>query len=396
MKEVRLDKYLTDCTKMSRKEAKECIRKGRVQLDGQVVKKEGTKVKEGAEVSLDGETLYRQEFVYLMMNKPTGVVSATKDRGERTVVDLVDPVPGHPDLFPVGRLDKDTEGFLLLTDDGETAHRLLAPGKHVEKKYYLQYEGTLCDDCVQQAERGIDIGEKNLTRPAVLKLAGKGEAYLTICEGKFHQVKRMIAALGGRVSYLKRISMGSLELDKKLQPGDYRMPDRGRDRPDRKRRVTMAKKKYYAVKKGKVPGVYETWDACKAQTHGFPGAVFKSFPTREEAQAFVGMDRQTEKVAAAGTDPAGRERVCAGIYGSYGYGSRWCSSSLCGWKLQCGYGRIRCRCSVFLRTGRRAYKPERGRQRTGVYAECGRGDPWIPSGYGEGGSAETEENLYLS
>lgn len=103
MKEVRLDKYLTDCTKMSRKEAKECIRKGRVQLDGQVVKKEGTKVKEGAEVSLDGETLYRQEFVYLMMNKPTGVVSATKDREERTVVDLVDPVPGHPDLFPVGR-----------------------------------------------------------------------------------------------------------------------------------------------------------------------------------------------------------------------------------------------------------------------------------------------------
>lgn len=223
VKEVRLDKYLTDCTKMSRKEAKECIRKGRVQLDGQVVKKEGTKVKEGAEVSLDGEILYRQEFVYLMMNKPTGVVSATKDRGERTVVDLVDPVPGHPDLFPVGRLDKDTEGFLLLTDDGETAHRLLAPGKHVEKKYYLQYEGTLCDDCVEQAERGIDIGEKNLTRPAVLKLAGKGEAYLTICEGKFHQVKRMIAALGGRVSYLKRISMGSLELDKKLQPGDYRM-----------------------------------------------------------------------------------------------------------------------------------------------------------------------------
>ena len=126
-------------------------------------------------------------------------------------------------MFPVGRLDKDTEGFLLLTDDGETAHRLLAPGKHVEKKYYLQYEGTLCDDCVEQAERGIDIGEKNLTRPAVLKLAGKGEAYLTICEGKFHQVKRMIAALGGRVSYLKRISMGSLELDKKLQPGDYRM-----------------------------------------------------------------------------------------------------------------------------------------------------------------------------
>lgn len=196
-------------------------RKSAVRRSGS--KKEGTKVKEGAEVSLDGETLYRQEFAYLMMNKPTGVVSATKDRGGRTVVDLVDPVPGHPDLFPVGRLDKDTEGFLLLTDDGETAHRLLAPGKHVEKKYYLQYEGTLCDDCVEQAERGIDIGEKNLTRPAVLKLVGKGEAYLTICEGKFHQVKRMIAALGGRVSYLKRISMGSLELDKKLQPGDYRM-----------------------------------------------------------------------------------------------------------------------------------------------------------------------------
>ena len=223
MKEVRLDKYLTDCTKMSRKEAKECIRKGRVQLDGQVVKKEGTKVKEGAEVSLDGETLYRQEFVYLMMNKPAGVVSATKDREDKTVVSLIDPVPGHPDLFPVGRLDKDTEGFLLLTDDGETAHRLLAPGKHVEKKYYIQSEGVLCDDCVEQAKQGIDIGEKHLTRPAVLELTGEGEAYLTICEGKFHQVKRMIAALGGKVTYLKRISMGSLVLDKMLQPGEYRM-----------------------------------------------------------------------------------------------------------------------------------------------------------------------------
>ena len=219
---MRLDKYLTDCTKMSRKEAKECIRKGRGQLDGQVVKKEGTKVKEEAEVSLDGETLYRQEFVYLMMNKPTGVVSATKDREERTVVDLVDPVPGHPDLFPVGRLDKDTEGFLLLTDDGETVHRLLAPGKHVEKKYYLQYEGTLCDDCVEQAERGIDIGEKNLTRPAVLKLAGKGEAYLTICEGKFHQVKRMCERVGKTVTYLKRVAIGNLKLDKSLEKGEVR------------------------------------------------------------------------------------------------------------------------------------------------------------------------------
>lgn len=220
---IRLDKYLADMGVGTRQEVKKLIRKGLVEIDGVRVLKPDEKVAKGLQtVSVDGIPIFYREYEYYLLNKPKGVVSATEDAKDRTVIDLI-VSKRRKDLFPVGRLDKDTEGFLLLTDDGETAHRLLAPGKHVEKKYYLQYEGTLCDDCVEQAERGINIGEKNLTRPAVLKLAGKGEAYLTICEGKFHQVKRMIAALGGRVSYLKRISMGSLELDKKLQPGDYRM-----------------------------------------------------------------------------------------------------------------------------------------------------------------------------
>ena len=220
---IRLDKYLADMGVGTRQEVKKLIRKGLVEIDGVRVLKPDEKVAKGLQtVSVDGIPIFYREYEYYLLNKPKGVVSATEDAKDRTVIDLI-VSKRRKDLFPVGRLDKDTEGFLLLTDDGETAHRLLAPGKHVEKKYYLQYEGTLCDDCVEQAERGIDIGEKNLTRPAVLKLVGKGEAYLTICEGKFHQVKRMIAALGGRVSYLKRISMGSLELDKKLQPGDYRM-----------------------------------------------------------------------------------------------------------------------------------------------------------------------------
>ncbi|MBO5488926.1 MAG: pseudouridine synthase [Eubacterium sp.] len=221
--DIRLDKYIADTTKFTRKDAKSAIRAGRVQIDGVTVKKDSTKVAEGAEVLLDGHLLRRQEYVYLMMNKPAGVVSATKDRDDATVLSLLnEPVPGHPDLFPVGRLDKDTEGLLLLTDDGDLAHRLLSPQKHVEKTYYLQYEGELLDESESLVEKGLDIGEKHLTKPGVLKRAKDGVAYLTISEGKYHQVKRMIRVLGGKVTYLKRMSMGTLHLDANLQPGEYR------------------------------------------------------------------------------------------------------------------------------------------------------------------------------
>ena len=217
---TRINKYMSQCGYCSRREADRLIEKGEVWINGTLATM-GTKVMPGDTVMVHHTTITPCQKEYLLaFHKPAGIVCTTSKIDKNNVIDYLN----FPErIYPVGRLDKDTEGFLLLTDDGETAHRLLAPGKHVEKKYYLQYEGTLCDDCVEQAERGIDIGEKNLTRPAVLKLVGKGEAYLTICEGKFHQVKRMIATLGGRVSYLKRISMGSLELDKKLQPGDYRM-----------------------------------------------------------------------------------------------------------------------------------------------------------------------------
>ena len=228
MKEVRLDKYLTDCTKMSRKEAKECIRKGRVQLDGQVVKKEGTKVKEGAEVSLDGETLYRQEFAYLMMNKPTGVVSATKDRGGRTVVDLVDPVPGHPDLFPVGRLDKDTEGLLIITNNGDMAHRLLSPKHHIDKTYYVVAKGCIDNKYIDEFKNGLVVDKDFTAMPAKLEILQYNNQddttflNITIQEGKFHQIKRMFKAAGSEVLYLKRLSMGQLQLDETLEAGKFR------------------------------------------------------------------------------------------------------------------------------------------------------------------------------
>ena len=211
MKEVRLDKYLTDCTKMSRKEAKECIRKGRVQLDGQVVKKEGTKVKEGAEVSLDGETLYRQEFVYLMMNKPTGVVSATKDRGERTVVDLVDPVPGHPDLFPVGRLDKESTGLLLLTNNGQLMDDILRGSNYHEKEYIVHVNKPITDSVLQAMAQGVPILD-TITRPCKIRRMGKDCFYITLTQGLNRQIRRMCEYFDYRVTSLKRIRIMNIEL----------------------------------------------------------------------------------------------------------------------------------------------------------------------------------------
>ena len=155
-----------------------------------------------------------------MMNKPAGVLSATRDKSETTVVECVE-CEGR-ELFPVGRLDKDTEGFLLLTDDGQLAHRLLSPAYHVPKTYYFTYEGKLAENAAELVAEGIDIGEGVRTKAGVLRLMETGTAELTIEEGKYHQVKRMIAALGWRVTYLKRISMAGLALDDNLRPGEYR------------------------------------------------------------------------------------------------------------------------------------------------------------------------------
>ena len=220
MDRMRLDKFLATYTPLSRREAKQMIRQGEVSVEGENVTSETKKVSPEQRICLRGERITAREHLYLMMNKPKGVLSATRDREERTVLDLVEGV--EREIFPAGRLDKDTEGFLLLTDDGELAHRLLSPAYHVPKTYYLEYEGELWHDAVSQVAEGIDIGEKRPTKAGVLQLLGEGKAKLTIEEGKYHQVKRMIAVLGGRVTYLKRLSMAGLELDERLQPGEYR------------------------------------------------------------------------------------------------------------------------------------------------------------------------------
>jgi 16S rRNA pseudouridine516 synthase len=172
-----------------------------------------------------GTRLSYQSFYYYMLYKPSGVVTATKDNHDKTVMDLLSDVSGK-DLFPVGRLDKDTEGLLLITNDGELSHRLLLPKRHVAKTYYVECRGQITDEDIQKLEKGVDIGDDKPTLPAKVELLTQNDGSytmkLTITEGRFHQVKRMVQAVGGEVAYLKRLSMGTLLLDENLQKGQYR------------------------------------------------------------------------------------------------------------------------------------------------------------------------------
>ena len=222
---VRLDKFLSDALVLSRKDVCSAIRSGRVFVDGKCEKKADRKVDACQnEVTFDGAKVRYQPYIYIMLNKPAGVISATTDKKEKTVLDLIGEKQ-RKDLFPVGRLDKDTEGLLLITNDGELAHRLLSPKKHVDKVYYVRVQGELAEEDIRRLAEGIDIGEEKLTLPARLVIRKSGqfsEAEITIQEGKFHQVKRMFHALGKEVVYLKRLSMGTLVLDGNLKPGEYR------------------------------------------------------------------------------------------------------------------------------------------------------------------------------
>ena len=191
---MRLDKYVSAYTSMSRKEARQAVRRGLVSVDGVTVKSESAKVEMGQLVTVGQQAVQAEEFVYYMMNKPAGVVTATKDAHDKTVLDLM-PEINRP-VFPMGRLDKDTEGLLILTDDGALAHRLLSPKYHVEKVYEVDYEGELAEAAVDTFANGLDIGERRLTKPAVLSRVAPGRARLAISEGKFHQVKRMFAVSG--------------------------------------------------------------------------------------------------------------------------------------------------------------------------------------------------------
>lgn len=224
---MRLDKYLADMGVGTRTEVKQLIKKGRVTVDGSITKKPETKIDEGkVSVCVDGEAVSYVHFEYYMLNKPAGVVSATEDRRDKTVVDLIDS-RRRKDLFPVGRLDKDTEGLLLITNDGALAHRLLSPRKHVDKTYYAKVRGAVTENTVERFASGLDIGERKpeITMPANLQILKEGEISeirLTIQEGKFHQVKRMFQAVDMEVLYLKREAMGELLLDEGLIPGEYR------------------------------------------------------------------------------------------------------------------------------------------------------------------------------
>ncbi|MCI7796214.1 MAG: rRNA pseudouridine synthase [Lachnospiraceae bacterium] len=225
-KEIRLDKFLADMGKGTRSQIREAVRKGRVLVNGEIVKESDRKVRPMEEqVLFDGEPVSYVEYEYFMLNKPQGVISATYDPRHKTVVDLIGDKK-RKDLFPVGRLDIDTEGLLLITNDGALAHRLLAPKKHVDKTYFARCEGHVPDSAVKDFADGILLDDGLKCLPAALVIqkrdAGTTDVLLTIHEGKFHQVKRMMESCGCPVLSLKRLTMGPLTLDEALRPGEFR------------------------------------------------------------------------------------------------------------------------------------------------------------------------------
>jgi len=222
---MRLDKYLGNMGCGSRKELKILIKKGRASVNGQVEKDPGKHVDpDKDQVEFMGQNIGYKPLVYIMLHKPDGYVSATEDSRERTVLELIKGYE-HYDLFPVGRLDKDTEGLLILSNDGKMAHNILSPKKHVPKKYYAVIDGKVTEDDIKAFNKGVTLDDGYETMPAtmsILKSDMESEIELTIMEGKFHQVKRMFESVGKQVTYLKRIQMGALRLDESLGLGDYR------------------------------------------------------------------------------------------------------------------------------------------------------------------------------
>lgn len=220
----RLDKIISATGKKSRREVREMVRQGRVLVDGKPAPAADMKVDpQTAVILLDGEPLGYEKFTYVMLHKPAGVLTATEDRRQETVLDLLPPELRRRALSPVGRLDKDTEGLLLLTNDGQLAHRLLSPKSHVDKVYYARVDGALEPGDIAAFAAGMTLGDGLECLPAVLEILSPTEALVTLREGKFHQVKRMLAARGKPVLYLKRLSMGRLRLDPALAPGAWRM-----------------------------------------------------------------------------------------------------------------------------------------------------------------------------
>lgn len=220
---MRLDKLLSDLGVASRRELKEIIKAGRVTVDGAAELRPERKLDpEKSRVTLDGETLRYARFHYYMMDKPTGVLTATEDRNQKTVLDMLPPPLRRMGLFPVGRLDKDTSGLLLLTDDGDFAHRVISPKSGVEKLYYAKVEGKQSQEDVEAFRQGVVLKDGTVCLPAFLELIGPGECLVTVREGKYHQVRRMLASRGTPVMELRRLRIGALEIDRELGPGGCR------------------------------------------------------------------------------------------------------------------------------------------------------------------------------
>ena len=225
MKKERLDKLLSSQSMMTRSDAVKRIQRGSVTVNGAVITDASRKIDPGADtVLLDGKPFLYKKNIYLMMNKPAGIVSASRDPKEKTVVDLVPDSLRRPGLFPAGRLDKDTTGFVLITDDGQFAHDILSPRRHIDKTYLAETGAPIADGFLEQMRAGMTLGEEQLL-PADIEQVENGERIvykIVLREGKYHQIKRMIASTGTTLLSLRRIQMGSLPLDEKLAPGECR------------------------------------------------------------------------------------------------------------------------------------------------------------------------------
>ena len=223
---LRIDKILSSQEIASRKEIKMLIKQGRIKVDGKIVARSEDKFDpENCEITLDDEPILYKRYIYIMLNKPDGYISATFDKYDPIVLDLIDQSYLVFEPFPVGRLDKDTEGLLVLTNDGQLAHRVLSPKKHVPKTYYAKIQGKVTEEDILAFEKGVILDDGYETMPSQLKILKSddmSEIELTIHEGKFHQVKRMFESVGKKVVYLKRLSMGKLKLDESLGLGEYR------------------------------------------------------------------------------------------------------------------------------------------------------------------------------
>lgn len=223
---MRIDKLLSNSGFGSRKEVKILLKSKAVDVNGETIRDPKFQVNEKEDsVSVGGDAVSYREFIYLMMNKPQGLISATEDRFDETVIDLLTAEEQRFEPFPVGRLDKDTEGLLLITNDGKLAHELLSPKKHVDKTYYAIIDSPVTEEDALAFRKGVVLDDGYETKPAELRILKSGkesEIELTITEGKFHQVKRMFESVGKRVVFLKRLSMGPLSLDETLATGEYR------------------------------------------------------------------------------------------------------------------------------------------------------------------------------